>query len=212
MKTDWARYGGIKMKSGMGGVSRRTVLRGAGATAGIAVGSGAIRGFRPSGRRTSRTSCCANRPAGHRHSRASPSRRPRTSASPCRCRPSRTRTCSTASCRSRARIDCADVSIVFLRYLIGRNILQAIPVTKVKYWDKTIPLFTKGEYPDGRKASQQGITPYTVLYATGAGRAEGSPAEPTRMADRRADRHQRRHARHPSRSGRAGRSRAGPTC
>ena len=61
--------------------------------------------------------------------------------------------------------DCADVSIVFLRYLVGRNILQTIPVSKVKDWDKTIPLFTRGNYPDGREASQQGMAPYTVVYA-----------------------------------------------
>jgi len=64
-------------------------------------------------------------------------------------------------------IDCADVSITFLRYLVGRNVLQAIPMSKAKYWDQTIPLFTKSEYPDGRKAPKQGVAPYTVLYATG---------------------------------------------
>ena len=63
--------------------------------------------------------------------------------------------------------DCADVSIVFLRYLVGRNILQTIPVSKVKDWDKTIPLFTQGHYPDGREASKQGVAPYTVVYAAG---------------------------------------------
>ncbi|MBN8875603.1 MAG: extracellular solute-binding protein [Rhodospirillales bacterium] len=65
-------------------------------------------------------------------------------------------------------IDCADVSLVYMRYIIGRNVLQAIPLAKVKYWDQTIPLFTKGEYPDGRKAPQQGITPTMILYATDA--------------------------------------------
>ena len=45
-------------------------------------------------------------------------------------------------------IDCADISMTFLRYVVGRDILQTIPVAKVKDWDKTIPLFTKGEYPD----------------------------------------------------------------
>jgi putative spermidine/putrescine transport system substrate-binding protein len=65
-------------------------------------------------------------------------------------------------------IDCADVSITYMRYLVGRNILQTIPVSKFKYWDQTIPLFTKGEYPDGRKASTQGIAPVMVLYATDA--------------------------------------------
>jgi putative spermidine/putrescine transport system substrate-binding protein len=57
---------------------------------------------------------------------------------------------------------------VYMRYLIGRNILQTIPLAKFKHWDQTIPLFTKGEYPDGRKAPQQGITPTMVLYATDA--------------------------------------------
>lgn len=65
-------------------------------------------------------------------------------------------------------IDCADISLVYMRYLIGRNVLQAIPLSKFKYWDKTIPLLTKGEYPDGRKAPQQGITPTMILYATDA--------------------------------------------
>jgi putative spermidine/putrescine transport system substrate-binding protein len=66
-------------------------------------------------------------------------------------------------------MDCADVSIPYLKYLVGRNVLQAIPVAKAKDWDKTIPLFTKSEYPDGKPAPKQGTAPYTVLYATDAG-------------------------------------------
>lgn len=65
-------------------------------------------------------------------------------------------------------IDCADVSITYMKYLVGRDVLQAIPVNKVKDWDKTIPLFTKSEYPDGRKAPLQGTAPYKVLYTTDA--------------------------------------------
>src|SRR5258705_8246445 len=64
-------------------------------------------------------------------------------------------------------IDIGDVSIVFMKYLVGRNVLQAIPLSKYKYWDETIPLFTKGTYPDGAEASTQGVAHYTVLYATG---------------------------------------------
>jgi putative spermidine/putrescine transport system substrate-binding protein len=63
-------------------------------------------------------------------------------------------------------MDVGDISIMYLRYLVGRNVLQAIPVSKYKYWDQTIPLFTKGEYPDGRKASLQGTAPFSVLFAT----------------------------------------------
>jgi putative spermidine/putrescine transport system substrate-binding protein len=65
-------------------------------------------------------------------------------------------------------IDVGDVSIVFLKYLVGRNVLQAIPVSKFKDWDKVIPLFGKGVYPNGSEASTQGVAPYTVLFATGA--------------------------------------------
>jgi putative spermidine/putrescine transport system substrate-binding protein len=64
-------------------------------------------------------------------------------------------------------IDVGDVSIVFMKYLVGRNVLQAIPLSKYKNWDKVIPLFSKGVYPSGSEASTQGVAPYTVLYATG---------------------------------------------
>ena len=64
-------------------------------------------------------------------------------------------------------IDCADVSLVYMRYLIGRNVLQAIPVSaKSSTGTRRSRCFTKGEYPDGRKAPQQGITPTMILYAT----------------------------------------------
>src|SRR6516164_7574104 len=65
-------------------------------------------------------------------------------------------------------IDVGDVSIVFMKYLVGRNVLQAIPVAKYKYWDQTIPVFTKGTYPDGSEASNHGVAPYSVLYTTDA--------------------------------------------
>src|ERR1700733_8743419 len=32
-------------------------------------------------------------------------------------------------------IDCADVSITYMKYLVGRGILQTIPLSKVKHWD-----------------------------------------------------------------------------
>jgi putative spermidine/putrescine transport system substrate-binding protein len=76
-------------------------------------------------------------------------------------------------------MDVADISIPYMKYLAGRNILQTIPVSKVTQWDKTLPLFTKSEYSDGRKASTQGIAPFTVLYATDAsgGRFATQPTE-----------------------------------
>jgi len=66
-------------------------------------------------------------------------------------------------------MDVADVSIVFMKYMVGRNVLQAVPVNKFKDWDKIIPLFTKGVYPSGSEASMQGVAPFTVLYTDETG-------------------------------------------
>lgn len=62
-------------------------------------------------------------------------------------------------------IDCADISMVWLKYLPGRDVLQTIPIAKFKYWDQTLPMFTKGTYADGQEVSKQGVAPYTILYA-----------------------------------------------
>ena len=73
-------------------------------------------------------------------------------------------------------IDCCDISLTYMPYLVGRDIVQTIPVSKVKMWDQTIPLLTKGQYPDGREVSKQGIAPYTVIYAADAGFKKFSPS------------------------------------
>ena len=74
-----------------------------------------------------------------------------------------------------AQLHIADVSLPYFKYMIGRNILQTIPMAKFKNWDATYSLFTKSKYPDGRDASKQGIAPYTVLYATDASFTKFSP-------------------------------------
>ena len=76
-------------------------------------------------------------------------------------------------------MDCADISLVFMRYLIGRNVLQAIPISKAKHFEKTMPLFTKGESASGKKLPQQGITPLMILYATGPDGQKVTDGKPT---------------------------------
>ncbi len=67
-----------------------------------------------------------------------------------------------------ANIDVGDISLPYMKYLVGRNVLQTIPVAKFKNWDETLPLFTKSVFADGSPAPKQGVSPYTVLYATDA--------------------------------------------
>jgi len=37
-------------------------------------------------------------------------------------------------------------------------------VSKYKLWGETVPLFTKGSYPNGKMASTQGLAPISSHY------------------------------------------------
>ncbi|MGQ4810280.1 hypothetical protein NKDENANG_03735 [Candidatus Entotheonellaceae bacterium PAL068K] len=45
-----------------------------------------------------------------------------------------------------------------------RRVLQGIDLWRFKLWNKVVPIFTKGEYPDGRQVSRHGILPYEAQY------------------------------------------------
>ena len=61
-------------------------------------------------------------------------------------------------------IDIADIEYFFQLHMLPRSTLHAIDLKKIKLWDKVVPIFTKGEYPDGRKVSTQGVLPFDVQY------------------------------------------------
>jgi putative spermidine/putrescine transport system substrate-binding protein len=79
-------------------------------------------------------------------------------------------------------IDIADTEYFFQYYMIKKGTLQPIDLEKrFKWWDKVVPIFTKGEYPDGRKVSTQGTLPYKVQYVDGPG-AKDFAKKPTKWA------------------------------
>ncbi len=61
-------------------------------------------------------------------------------------------------------IDISDLSINVVPDLIKQGIGMPISTSKYKWWDKTVPLFSKGEYPNGHKASMQGGAPIKFQY------------------------------------------------
>ena len=61
-------------------------------------------------------------------------------------------------------VDIADMEYFFLYHIVPRGVLHAVDLKKYKWWDKVVPIFTKGEYPDGRKVSRQGVLPFKVQY------------------------------------------------
>ena len=66
-------------------------------------------------------------------------------------------------------IDVADLEFWALSKVWRSKMLHAIETSKIKNWDKIIPLFRAGKNFDGSDASRQGILPYEVLYVDGPG-------------------------------------------
>ena len=66
-------------------------------------------------------------------------------------------------------LDIADIEYWMVPKLVPRGVLGGIDTKRFKLWDKIVPIFSKGEYPDGKKVSRQGILPYEVQYLDGPG-------------------------------------------
>ena len=162
------------------GVSRRGLLKSAAATAGTAIGSGAITGFPPIWAQNIKDVVLHHAGPPVTAIPAIAEQASKDLGFTVQMQASENADLLNRFLSQSSAIDCADISLVYMRYLIGRNVLQAIPLSKFKYWDQTIPLLTKGEYPDGRKAPSQGITPMMILYATspdGQKVTDGTPTD-----------------------------------
>ena len=61
-------------------------------------------------------------------------------------------------------LDIADLGYWMPVKLLPHGVLQGIDLHRFTWWDKVVPIFTRGEYPDGRPVSRQGISPYEVQY------------------------------------------------
>jgi putative spermidine/putrescine transport system substrate-binding protein len=64
-------------------------------------------------------------------------------------------------------VDIADLEYWAVQKILPRQVMQGIEVKKIANWDKIVPIFTQGRYPDGREVSRQGTLPYKVQYITG---------------------------------------------
>ncbi|HZA67516.1 MAG TPA: hypothetical protein VE592_11235, partial [Geminicoccaceae bacterium] len=158
-------------------LSRRTLLRGAAATAGLAAGSGAIQGF-PTIWAQNIKDVTLLQVGGSYSAIIDIARK----ASEDLGFTVEMQTADHATLLNRLitqpeSLDVADTEYFFLVYTVPRGVIQPIDLAKYKWWDQVVPIFTKGEYPDGRKVSTQGILPYEVQYveAPGATRFHDGP-------------------------------------
>jgi len=60
-------------------------------------------------------------------------------------------------------VDIPDLEGWQAKVAVQRGFLQGIEVKRIKEFDNILPIFTKGEY-DGKKVSRQGISPYEAMY------------------------------------------------
>src|SRR6267154_4275800 len=127
-----------KIRTGRGRSSRRLFLKGMAATAGVAAGSGVIGGF-PTIWAQSIKDVTIN------HAGPPVTAIPRIAEQASKdlgftvhMQASENADLLNRFLSQSNAIDVADVSLPYMRYVTGRNILQAIPIRKVKYWDQTI--------------------------------------------------------------------------
>ncbi|MEQ9123213.1 MAG: twin-arginine translocation signal domain-containing protein, partial [Alphaproteobacteria bacterium] len=63
--------------------------------------------------------------------------------------------------------DLLDSEYWMLKKIVPSGNLRGMDMTKIKNYDKIVPIFTKGELPDGKKVALEGISPIKVSYLTG---------------------------------------------
>ena len=69
-------------------------------------------------------------------------------------------------------LDIADIEYWICKKVFPAGVMQPMDVSKIKNFDKIVPLFTQGKYPDGRDVSRQGTLPFEVQYAVAADAAD----------------------------------------
>ncbi len=62
--------------------------------------------------------------------------------------------------------DMIDSEYWMLRKIVPSGNLQGMDTTRIKEYDNIVPIFTKGELPDGTPVARQGISPIKVSYLT----------------------------------------------
>jgi len=63
--------------------------------------------------------------------------------------------------------DMLDSEYWMLKKIVPSGNLKGMDTRKIKLYDKIVPIFTKGELPDGQKTSRVGIAPIKVSYLKG---------------------------------------------
>jgi len=61
-------------------------------------------------------------------------------------------------------LDIVDMEYWTIKRTVPNGALRGVDVSRIKNWDKLVPMFTKGTYWDGSAVSSQGVAPYQAMY------------------------------------------------
>lgn len=150
-----------------GGVDRRTVLKGAAAAAGAAVGSGAVTGFPTIWAQNLRDVTLLH--VGSSYSAIIDIARQASQDLGFKVEMQNVNGDALVNrvVTQPDTVDIADLEYWAVQKVFPRGGMQGIDVGRIKLWDRIVPIFTEGKYPDGKEVSRQGTLPYEVQYVEG---------------------------------------------
>ncbi|WEK05283.1 MAG: PotD/PotF family extracellular solute-binding protein [Candidatus Devosia phytovorans] len=141
------------------GLSRRSVLKGAAASVGAAIGSGAITGFPTYWAQASKDITITHVGSIYTTNPTVSEQANKDLGFTVQMQTLDNTTQINRMLTQPETIDVADFGNTNMGYFKNRGILMPIPVSEYRYWDKTVPLFTQGTYADGNPYSMQGYAP-----------------------------------------------------
>jgi len=162
-----------------GAMSRRTLLTGAAATAGAAIGSGAITGFPTIWAQNIKDITLVHIGGSYAAIKEIGDQAKKDLGFTIEMQAVDPGTQLTRALTQPKSLDINNVDATQLPFLAGKGVLKAIPVKDYKLWDKTVSIFTTDKFPDGRPVPSQGFSPVKVGFWDGpdAKKLAGKPTD-----------------------------------
>ncbi len=153
--------------SGPAMLSRRTLLQGAAATAGVAIGSGAITGFPTIWAQNVKDVTLVHAGGSYAAIKEIGDQAEKDLGFKIEMQAVDPGTQLNRSLTQPKSIDINNIDSSEVVFLAGKGVLRPIKVSEYKLWDKTVPVFTTGKFPDGSPIPSQGISPMKGCFYTG---------------------------------------------
>ena len=149
------------------GTSRRQLLRGAAALAGAAIGSGALRGFPTIWAQNIKDVTLIHIGGSFAAIKQIADQAKKDLGFTVEMQAVDQKTLLQRTLTQPKSFDVENIDNSLIMYLEGKGALKPIAVKDYKLFDKTLPIFTTGKYPDGRPISSQGLSPIKIGFWDG---------------------------------------------